>query len=376
VRRTLRLAAYQLLMLDRVPAAVAIDEAVTVVRENLDRRRAGFVNAVLRKLASEGEPPLPDPERAPRDYLVQATSLPPWIAKELRRRFGDAEAVALARALVERPPLTVRANRAVTDRDRLAKTLAADHDGARCTPTELAPEGLVLEGVPDPRRTAPHREGALEVQDEGSQLIAHLVGPRPGERVLDACAGRGGKTLHLAALAGGEAALVAADLHGAKLEALARRAARAGGPAPELVEADLTADSDALRARGPFDRVLLDAPCTGLGVLRRHPEAKWRLGRKSLPQLAALQAQLLDHLADHVAPDGLLVYAVCTVTTAEGPAQIARFLERRADFEAAPPPADAGVDWKAAFDRDGPAVQTLPHRHGCDGFFMVRMRRR
>lgn len=374
VRRVLRLGAFQLLMLDRIPGAAAINEAVSVVKRAVDRRAGGFVNAVLRRVAEQGEPPLPDPARQPAAYLREAASLPDWMATLLLDRLPPAEAVALGDSLVTRPPLTVRANRLKQDRDQLLDQLRSTHAKASAELTRYAPDGLHLRGAADLRRSEMYRQGALEIQDEGAQLVGHLVNPGPGDAVLEACAGRGGKTLHLATLAGGADGLVAADNVAAKLEGLTRRIERAGLKPPEVVTADLTAPCPHLDQRH-FDRVLLDAPCSGLGVLRRHPEAKWRLEPDTLETLVGLQRQLLDRLSLRVRPGGLLVYVVCTFTRAEGADQVAAFLDRHDDFTPEAPPDQAGIPWTDLLDGDGPAVQTLPHRHGCDGFYMVRLRR-
>jgi 16S rRNA (cytosine967-C5)-methyltransferase len=374
VRRVLRLGAFQLLMLDRIPSSAAINEAVSVVKRAVDRRAGGFVNAVLRRVAEQGEPPLPDPARQPAKYLREAASLPDWMATLLLEQLPPAEAVALGDSLVTRPPLTVRANRLQQDRDQLMDQLRSTHAKASAEPTRYAPDGLHLRGAADLRRSEMFRQGALEIQDEGAQLVGHLVNPGPGDAVLEACAGRGGKTLHLATLAEGADGLVAADNVAAKLEGLTRRIERAGLKPPEVVTADLTAPCPDLDQRR-FDRVLLDAPCSGLGVLRRHPEAKWRLEPDTLETLVGLQRQLLDRLSLRVRPGGLLVYVVCTFTRAEGADQVAAFLDRHDDFTPEAPPDQTGVPWADLLDGDGPAVQTLPHRHGCDGFYMVRLRR-
>jgi 16S rRNA (cytosine967-C5)-methyltransferase len=378
--RALRLAAYQILMLDRIPAAAAVDEAVTQVRQALDQRRAGFVNAVLRRLADQGEPLLPDPDRAPRDYLVEATSLPGWIADRLLRRFDPVEATRLGDALTERPPVTARVNTLRTNREALIAALAEGSPPIKARPGRCTPEALLLEGAPDPGRSAAHMTGAFTLQDEASQLVSHLFSPAPGERLLDACCGRGGKSLHLAALMacpGADAAgeLVAADESADKLAALRQGAERLGAQLPRVIQADLTTPPPSLAGAQPFDGVLLDAPCTGLGVLRRHPEAKWRLSEADLGALAKQQAALLEALAPLVRPGGRLVYGVCTLTREEGPDQVRRFCERHPDFALEAPPTGGTVDWAPLQDGPGPAVQTLPHRHGCDGFFMARLRR-
>src|SRR5262249_41771613 len=182
----------------------------------------------------------------------------------------------------------------------------------------------------------------ITAQDVAAQLVGRLAGAAPGERILDACAGVGGKSTHLAELSGDRAAIDAADLSRQKLDLAEDGARRLGLRGIRAVPADLTAPAAPLAAA--YDRVLLDAPCSGLGVLRRHPEGKWRRRPEEIPALAALQARLLDALAPRVRPGGALVYSVCTFTDEEGPAQVARFLAAHPEFAVgAPPP---GVDWK------------------------------
>ncbi len=381
-RRALRLAAFQILMLDRIPTSAAVNAAVEVVGRAVDRRAAGFVNAVLRRLSREGEPPLPDPDRHPMRYLQEATSLPGPIAALVLERLPAPQAVKLGDALLVRPPVTVRSNQLLQDRDELARSLGAAHPNVSPRPTRHSPDGLHLQGAAILRRSELFTDGAMEIQDEAAQLVTHLLAPLPGERVLDACAGRGGKTLHLAALTGDRAELVAADSSEGKLGELRRRAQRAGLAPLRCLQVDLAEDPEGAGApllaepRGPFDRVLLDAPCSGLGVLRRHPESKWRFHPRRMDSLVSLQRRLLHRVASLVRPGGLLVYAVCTFTLAEGPEQVRSFLEDHPHFRSEPPPCGAEVDWQALADDGGDAVQTWPHRHGCDAFFMARLRRK
>ncbi len=396
VRRALRVAAYQLLMLDRVPAAAAVDAAVAAVRRERERRSANFVNAVLRRLEREGEPPLPDPRADPRRALVEGLSLPPWLAKRLLRWYGPAEALRLAEALLARPPQTVRVTGAGTvlgpgagpdagpgaepDRAALQHGLAAEAPAVETTPTRYAPHGLHLMGLRDPARHPLHAAGRFALQDEASQLVGHLVAPEPGERLLDACAGRGGKTLHLTTLQGAQPWVLPVDRNRDALRSLRRRAETVGA----VIQAPLQADAARplpLGASVTFHRVLLDAPCSGLGVLRRHPEAKWRLRPEDLGSLAHAQAALLRGLAPRIRPGGWLVYAVCTLTPEEGPAQVAAFCREHPEFRPEPPP-DRPVGWAPLLANpsppglpEGTAVTPRPDRHGLDGFFMVRLRR-
>lgn len=394
LRRILRIGAYQLLLLDRVPERAAVSEAVAAAKRSPVARGAALVNAVLRSLAREGEPPLPDPDVDLQGHLVHACSLPDWLAERFVTWLGPQGALTLANALLRRPPTTLRANPAVMHRDALRAALASGPNPIDTEPTAYAPQGLRVVAGADPRHHATYATGAFVLQDEASQLVAELAAPAPGDRILDACAGRGGKTLHLSALAGPTAPLVALDRNPRALAQLRHRVARlrlpAPGPAPLL--ADL-ADPLPLRAETHFDGVLLDAPCSGLGVLRRNPEIKWRLTPADLDDLVSRQGRLLEVAADLVRPGGALVYAVCTVNPAEGAAQVASFLARHGDFAPEPPlgpveasgaaePPGTGLDWGPLLADPAPdglppgvAVAPRPDRHHMDGFFMIRLRK-
>lgn len=396
LRRILRIGAYQILLLDRVPDRAAVSEAVAAAKQSPVERGAALVNAVLRSLARQGEPPLPEPRADLQGHLVHALSLPPWLADAFVAWLGPEDAVAVAGALVERPPTTLRANPVVMCRDALQAELARGPDPIATEPTVHAPHGLRVISGGDPRQHAAYEAGGFALQDEASQLVAHLLAPAPSDRVLDACAGRGGKTLHLAALVGPGAPLVAMDRNPGALAQLRARAARLRLPAPRPtpVQADLAAPLP-LRSETRFDAVLLDAPCSGLGVLRRNPEIKWRLTPADLEDLAARQARLLEAAAARVKPGGVLVYSVCTRNPAEGPEQVAAFLAAHPELEAEPPPGageepgaqnGARVEWTPLLDSPpaagrpaglppGVAVAPRPDRHDTDGFFMMRLRR-
>ena len=258
-------------------------------------------------------------------------------------------------------PLWIRVNRTRATPAEVIAALTADGASAESSP--LDDHALAVRGLGDPARAPSFRAGLWTVQDLAAQLVGRLVAPAPGERVLDACAGVGGKTTHLAELAPG-LIIDAVDPIAAKLALAAAAATRLG-------LSGITAHVGPLASLPPerrYDRVLVDAPCTGAGVLRRHPEAASRLTRADVDALAATQAALLALAAARVRPGGVLVYAVCTVTAAEGPGQLAAFLAAHPAFVLEPPPLPAAVI-------DGGAVRTWPHRHDADGFFAARLRR-
>ena len=365
VRALLRLTAYQLLFLDRVPRWAAVDEAVSLAR--LKARQPGpaeFVNAVLRALTrSPGPPPLPAP---PAEAMGVRWSFPDWIAARWIARYGHAEAEALMAAGNERPPLTLRANRLRIDRESLARRLR-DEDLAETRPTALAPEGLVLEkGVP--ARLAPFTEGWCTVQDEASMLIARLLEPRAGETVADVCAAPGTKATHLAELMDDRGRIVAFDPQAARLALLDRGAARLG---LTIIQTHVGgAAALAPRWAGRCDRVLVDAPCSNLGVLRRNPEVKWRRTADDLRRLQQKQRTILAAAASMAKPGGCLVYATCSPEPDENEDVVFPFLEAHRDWVVEAPDA-----FPVAPDARG-MVRLFPHRHGTDAFTAIRLSRR
>jgi 16S rRNA (cytosine967-C5)-methyltransferase len=352
----LRAGAYQLL-LTRVPAHAAVDDTVDAVREAAGARVAGFANAVLRRLAQVGEPP---PPAGLEERLEALHSLPAWLARRVIAAVGRDEAEALAEAMNRPPPVSLRVALWRTTRAAVSERLLAERPESDIALSPLAPEAIAVRGAGAVEALAVHQEGLATVQDAAAQLVGRLCGAAPGERILDACAGVGGKSTHLAELAraaGGRAAIDAADLSRRKLDLAEDGARRLGLGEIRGVAADLTRDDAPLGAA--YDRVLLDAPCSGLGVLRRHPEGKWRRREEEIGALAELQRRLLDALVPRLRPGGVLVYSVCTFTAEEGDDQLRRLLAARPDLVL-----------------DGEVLRTFPHRHDTDAFFAVRLRRR
>jgi 16S rRNA (cytosine967-C5)-methyltransferase len=356
----LRLGLAQILYFDRLGDHAAVSETVELAKKLVPGRH-GLVNAVLRGLLRErdaGGPWPPGPPAGPDKAagLALKHSYPVWLAAELLARLGPAEAEALLAAGNQPTPPTLRVNPRRTTREDLTLPF-------KTRPTALAPWGLKAETFAGRPETWPgFAEGLFAVQDEASQLAGLLAGELPaGAAVLDACAGQGGKALHLAAL--NPAALVTArDRDPGKLDRLAAEARRLGldNLCPE--------PRDLLAGGGgeAFDLVLVDAPCSGLGVIRRRPDLKWRKGPEDVTRLAGLQLRLLEAAAGLVRPGGRLLYGVCTFSLAEGPETAAKFLAARPGFRAAPPSA-----WPPALRphlEDG-GLTLWPHRHQTDGFF-------
>lgn len=298
-------------------------------------------------------------------------SYPTWMLERLIADLGEAEALAFAEASNLRAPLTVRVNTLGITREALVERLAAERVVAR--PTPLSPFGLIFDTRVNAFGLSAFREGLFEVMDEGSQLVAEAVAPPPRGRVADACAGAGGKTLALAALMAGRGRLLALDVSGRKLEELRRRARRAGlsNVVARAIERP-TLPSEAVLAA--WDRVLVDAPCSGLGTLRRNPEARWRQGPVAVNAFPTQQLALLVAYAGLVAPGGRLVYATCTVLQAENEKVVERFLTERADFTVMPLKDIWGKE-RALPLGGGDFLRLAPHRHDTDGFFAAVLRR-
>ena len=342
----LRVAAYQLLYLDRVPAYAVVDDAVGAARAVAGGKLAGFTNAVLRKVGAAGHAPLPLGDESTLARIEVEHSLPRWMLDELAAAAPPERLAAIAGALAESAPIVARTNLLRIERDVLADELRAA--GTSAEPIAGAPAALRLGDAGDPATSPTFLAGKWTVQDAGAQRVAQLAAPRAGMRVLDACAGVGGKSTHLAELSSDAAVIIAADQSSKKLGHLVDSAARLGHRSITTVLADLLDPAWVKRAGEPalFDLIVLDAPCSGLGVLRRHPDAKWRMLPDSVPRLAGLQRLLLDALVPLLAPGGAFVYSVCTFTRAEGPEQMAAFAQRHGlrvvvEERTWPPEADA-----------------------------------
>lgn len=299
-------------------------------------------------------------------------SLPDWLEQRLAV-LDDAD--GLMTALNDPAPLDLRINPMKAERDAVLDMLRNDlGEASDPKPTPYSPWGIRVQGRPPVNRWPLFKDGQIEVQDEGSQILAALVAPRRGEMVIDYCAGAGGKTLMLGAMMRSTGRLYAFDVSAARLARAKPRFARSGlsNIIPVVIGAD--GDKRVKRLHGKAHRVLVDAPCTGLGTLRRNPDLKWRMHPESLAELQVRQADILERAARCVAPGGRLVYATCSVLAEENEEQIARFLERHPDFERL----DVGpvlADRCPTLVVDGPYLKLRPDYHGTDGFFAAVMMR-
>ena len=364
VRNILRTGLYQLWHTDRIPPFAAVNEAVGIAGKTCPAA-SGLVNALLRTaLRKKDAIAWPDMAKDPGKAISAIHSHPRWLVERWLDEFGIDETIAICRANNAVPPLALRVNSLKASREQAVAALA--QEGLTVEPTAFSPDGLLLVSpAAGLRVTASWREGLIRIQDEASQLIALLLSPEPGENLLDLCAGTGGKTLHLAALMENRGSITAVDLYPDKLRQLQEEAGRLGVTIVETQVADALALPETFR--DAFDRVLLDAPCSGLGTIRRNPEIRWRLAPKDLNNCMQIQKRLLRSAADCVRPGGRLVYSVCTVTPEENEAVIEDLLKNRPDFSLIKPPIAGGIP-PELIDPAG-FFRTFPHLHGTDGFF-------
>lgn len=365
VLAALRLGLYQLLYLGGVADYAAVDESVELVKGE-GRGGAGLVNAVLRRAVTDGPAILAKLDDRDPEHAAILRSVPRWLAEKWWAELGAESTRALLKRVNEPPESALRVN---TLRADVAEVAAGLPVASRPAP-EL-PEGLVLVGPLDLEGTELWRQGAVMGQSRASMLVAHVLGPRPGEQVLDLCAAPGAKSTHLAALMQDGGSVVAVERHPGRAAALARTCERMGATCVQVRVADAS-DTRAVAAGAAANRVLVDPPCSGLGTLQSRPDVRWRASPEKISELAALQARILAAGAAATAPGGVLVYSVCTISRAESEERIGMFLRDHADFSAD----DLGVEypaWRNA--RDPRYLQLLPHRDGTDGFFLARLRR-
>lgn len=364
-------AAFAVLRRRRSLAAAAGSEAPRELVLAALARVLGFSARALEPVADPGW--VAQVRAATSDALDDAlrADLPDWLWERLVRQHGRDEATRIAQGLLNPAPLDLRVNVARTSRDEAQARLATD--GLQAQPTPFSPTGLRLPGKPAINRHPLFKEGLVEVQDEGSQLLAWLVAPRRGEMVADYCAGAGGKTLALGMLMRGAGRLYAMDVSEKRLAALRPRAARAGLSNVHSVALAGEADARAKRLAGKLDRVLVDAPCSGFGTLRRNPDLKWRHDAGAVDELAAKQRGILGAAARLVKPGGRLVYATCSILEEENEAVADAFLSSAPQFQ--PLSCSELLAAQRIGVNSGDRLRLWPHVHGTDGFFAAAFQR-
>jgi 16S rRNA (cytosine967-C5)-methyltransferase len=371
LRNILRLTLYQVLFLSRIPEYAAVNEGVALAKRWGGQKGGALVNAVVRKILREKESiSLPSAEEDALKHLAIIWSHPEWLVRLWQDYMPGEDIAGLLAANNKEAFVTLRVNSMRTNRYGLLERLQAR--GVTALPSYWSPQGIrvraasAVEGLPG------FREGLFQIQGEASQIVGFLLDPQPHEIVLDACAAPGGKTTHLAELMKDQGEVVALDASARGLEKLSENVQRLGLASVRAFYADVTQGLPPGCAQA-YDRILVDAPCTGLGTLRSHPEAKWQRKTTDIKRLAELQRRILQSVVQYLKPGGILVYATCTLTLDENEGVVTEFLqsERKMVLE------DAGsvLSEDAKTMTRGKYFLALPHRHDTDGFFAARMRR-
>lgn len=365
IRAILRMGVYQSLFCTQVTFPAMVHTSVDLARKHGHAGTARLVNAVLRRAPrSLDEVKLPDPSRDWSAYASVRYSLPKWFVETLSREHGRETAQALCEAFNTEARATLRTNTLRISREALLTALT--RAGCHVDTRTLIPEEITPAGGAVPARSALMRQGCFLVQDSASMLPAHLLDPKPQEAILDLCAAPGGKTTHIAQLTQGASRIVAVDIHFSRLGLVRDNAERLRTPGISLV----CADSSQPPFTQEFDRVLVDAPCTGWGTLRRHPDLKWRLAPDQAERLAMAQRTLLRSAVKLCKNSGVIVYSVCTFSLEETDGVVQAILdEGNVELEDGP---EWFREWRVGIGR----YKTLPHLGGLDGFFLTRLRKR
>ena len=360
---TIRLGCYQLLFLERIPPSAAVKESVELAKRYGSPGSARLVNAVLRQICRRGSTiPFPQAEKDELGYLTVTQSHPRWLVERWLKRFGFQETVELVEANNRKPPLFIRVNRLKTTQEELRRKLG--EEGIEVEVSHYLPDSLkVVKGRI--ARSSALKEGLCYLQDEASQVVSFLVSPHPEDWVLDACAAPGSKACHLATLMENRGCIIANDIHFHRLRVLRENCRLLGVDNIRMVATDCTRPPG---LQYEFDRVLVDAPCTSLGRIRRSPELKWRRSLEDVELLSAKQKSLLFYSSKLVKKGGLLVYAVCSWEREETEEVVGSFLEERVEFRLDDPRDYLPSSLHPLVAEDG-FLRTYPHRHNMDGFF-------
>ena len=370
----LRLGCYQLVFLSRVPAHAVCFEAVELAKKFFHRGMATFVNGLLRTVERRKlELPWPKYEEDPVNFISLKFSHPRWLVRVWAENLGLEETKKLCEANNRRPQITLRTNTLRISRDDLFVVL--QEQGLNVEKSSVTSESLIIKDTGSLSALPQFKEGLFFVQDGSSMIASYVVSPRSGEVIIDSCAAPGGKSTHLAQLMGNRGRIIAVDIHPKRLNLIQENVKRLGTDIVETVQADATKLEDVIELRpllkAKVDRILIDAPCSGLGVLARRPDARWRKSPDQIEELSILQSKLLESAAPFVKSGGVLVYSVCTITHQEGVEVVQGFLRNHPEFVL-----DDAVPYlpeSLRLEEPYKWAQLLPHKHGTDGLFIARL---
>ncbi|MGF7048513.1 16S rRNA (cytosine967-C5)-methyltransferase [Paenibacillus sp. DS2015] len=372
VRSVLRMSLYQLLYLDRIPPHAVVNEAVNIAKKRGHQGISGMVNGVLRNILRSKEELVIPENLSPVNRISLQHSHPKWLVERWIELYGETVAEQICASNNEPPSVSVRVNTTMISREKMINAML--ENGIEAVPSPLTSEGILVRSGGNMALTEWYRDGWLSVQDESSMLVGTAVGPVSGMKVLDCCAAPGGKSAHIAEIMKDEGLVVANDLYPHKQNLIREQAERLGLESIETVVGDALELKDRY-SEASFDRILLDAPCSGLGVIRRKPDLKWAKTPEDIQGIAALQYELLETVAPLLQVGGILVYSTCTIEPEENEKLVARFLDNHPQFGI---PVEEPSSWddlrQVALPR-GSGIQILPYHFSSDGFFIARIQR-
>ncbi|KUO70061.1 MAG: 16S rRNA methyltransferase [Clostridia bacterium BRH_c25] len=368
----IRCGIYQILFLDRVPDSAVCNESAELARKHSREGTVKFVNGVLRNISRNKEKlEYPDREKDAVKYLSVFYSHPEWMVKKWVKDYGVEFTGELLKANNETPPFTIRCNRLKISRSELIKILTEEN--IECREGSYNPEAIYIRGTSSIEDKDSFKKGYYQVQDESSMLVAHIIDPKPGEIILDMCSAPGGKTTHIAELMGNEGEIVARDVHQHKLRLVEESCVRLG---VNIVRTELynatDLDEDSLEK---FDKVLLDAPCSGLGVIRRKPDLRWKKEPDNFKELAKLQREMLEIASKYVKYGGTLIYSTCTINKTENIMVVKDFLSRNQQFRLESLIGRLPESLICESAEEG-YLELFPNTNGMDGFFIARIGKR
>ena len=375
LRNLLRMSIYQLHYLDRIPDHAIVNEAVKEAKKHGHKGMVGLVNGVLRNyIRSKQE--LTVPAQWPKFKKIAIEhSHPEWLVKRWLSTFGEKDTIQMCQTNNQPPPVSVRVNELRASKQTVVEQLKKEHPDAIIQESSLSNTGLLVSQAGNAAASWSFREGFCTIQDESSMLVGFAVNPKPGMSVLDTCAAPGGKTTHLAEKMGNEGVIIALDIHPHKLKLIQENANRLGITIIHTKQADAR-DLPADLSTAPFDRILVDAPCSGFGVIRRKPDLKWQRQEKDIAAIAQMQVEILKQAAGWLKPGGTLIYSTCTVDPEENARLVHRFLDENQEFSLdSSLIQDMPTVLHPHFHKSGGYIQILPHHFGSDGFFISRLKK-
>jgi len=372
VRSLLRLSLYQIHYLDRIPPHAAVNEAVSIAGRKGHKGISGMVNAVLRNILRQPEKLIIPADLPVVQSIALTYSHPEWMVRRWMNQFGEAETRAICESNNKPPHTSIRVNTMKNTPEEFIEILSKH--GYSAERSIIAPDGIVVEGGGNMALTSWFTDGLISIQDESSMLVARIVDPRPGMKILDCCAAPGGKTTHIAELMKNQGSIIAYDIHEHKKQLIDAKTDRLGLDAIKSKIGDARELANEY-SEHTFDRILLDAPCSGLGVIRRKPDLKWTKLESDITEIRNIQYAILNHIHKLLKPGGMLIYSTCTLEYEENQAVINKFLESHQDFTLDTIITDQlPISLNSCTVGEG-MLQILPHHYQSDCFFITKLRK-